>query len=138
MDVEYKYNQPITVEKFVALLKASSLAERRPIENLECLQGMLDNANLTYSAWINNTLVGIARCTTDFHYCCYLSDLAVDQDLQHSGIGKELINLCIAKTKDTCKLVLLASPDANSYYPNIGMQHMDRCWILNPEDQLTN
>ncbi|MFT6260464.1 MAG: GNAT superfamily N-acetyltransferase [Bermanella sp.] len=134
MNVKYKYNQLISAAQFLKLLEASTLDLRRPVGNADCIQGMLDNADLTYSAWIDDKLVGIARCVTDFHYCCYLSDLAVDQKLQHSGIGKKLIALCAQKTEDTCKLVLLASPAASGYYPKIGMQHMDRCWILNPGD----
>lgn len=137
MDIEYKYNSSITASQFIALLEASTLAERRPTENIECIQGMLDNANLTYTAWLGEKLIGIARCVTDFHYCCYLSDLAVDANLQHSGIGKKLISLCAEKTEATCKLVLLASPAANGYYPKIGMNHMDRCWVLAPEQSLS-
>jgi ribosomal protein S18 acetylase RimI-like enzyme len=136
MEVEYKYNQLISAAQFLKLLEASTLDLRRPVDNADCIQGMLDNANLTYSAWMGGKLVGIARCVTDFHYCCYLSDLAVDQELQHSGIGKKLIALCAEKTQDSCKLVLLASPAASGYYPKIGMQHMDRCWILNPGETL--
>ena len=136
MEVEYKYNHTIDADQFLELLKTSTLAERRPVENPTCIQGMLDNANLTYSAWIGDKLVGIARCMSDFHYCCYLSDLAVDASLQHSGIGKRLINLCADKTEDTCKLILLASPDANTYYPKVGMDHMERCWILSPGKSL--
>jgi GNAT superfamily N-acetyltransferase len=137
MDVDYKYNQPILAEQFLKLLTSSTLDARRPIDNAECIQGMLDHANLTYSAWVGDKLVGIARWVTDFHYCCYLSDLAVDQHLQHSGIGKKLIDLCTQKIANTCKLVLLASPAASGYYPKIGMQHMDRCWILNPGQSLS-
>lgn len=136
MDVTYKLNHPITSEQFLELLDASTLAERRPVDNAECIQGMLDNANLTYTAWLDDKLVGIARCVTDFHYCCYLSDLAVDSSIQHSGIGKKLLDLCAAHTRDTCKLILLASPAANAYYPKVGMSHMDRCWILNAGESL--
>ena len=137
MEIAYRLNHAVSVKDFIDLLKRSSLSERRPIDNLECMQGMLDNANLSYTAWLDDQLVGIARCVTDFHYCCYLSDLAVDAKLQHSGIGKKLISLCAEKTEKTCKLVLLASPAANGYYPKIGMNHMDRCWTLDPDQALT-
>lgn len=130
MEIEYKLNAHITLQQFLDVLKASTLDERRPVHDLECMQGMLDNANLTYSAWLEGKLVGIARCMTDFHYCTYLSDLAVDQTLQHSGVGKKLVDLCAKHTPDTCKLILLASPAANSYYPRIGMEHNERCWML--------
>lgn len=130
MEIEYKLNQPVSLEQFLALLKTSTLEERRPIEDLSCMQGMLDNANLTYTAWLDGKLIGIARCLTDFHYCTYLSDLAVDQTVQQTGIGKKLVDLCAKHTPESCKLVLLASPAANAYYPKIGMENNDRCWML--------
>nr|WP_234898228.1 GNAT family N-acetyltransferase [Aeromonas veronii] len=52
---------------------------------------MLDHANLLITAWQGETLVGVARSVTDFHFCCYLSDLAVTESVQGQGIGKALI-----------------------------------------------
>lgn len=90
MNIEYKINEPITTEQFMALLKASTLGERRPVEDRECMEGMISNSNLIVSAWHNGEFVGIARSVTDFHYACYLSDLAVNKEHQQSGIGKQL------------------------------------------------
>ncbi len=59
---------------------------------------MLDNANLTATAWDGDKLIGVARSSTDFAFYCYLSDLAVDESYQRSGIGKMLITItCIAE-----------------------------------------
>ena len=33
--------------------------------------------------WDGEQLVGVARSVTDFAYCCYLSDLAVDEQYQN-------------------------------------------------------
>ena len=81
----------ITPAQFTQLLKNSTLGERRPIEDEECLAGMINNSNLIVSAWHEENLIGISRCVTDFHYCCYLSDLAVDEKYQNQGIGKQLM-----------------------------------------------
>ncbi|SBS38933.1 hypothetical protein MSP8887_03561 [Marinomonas spartinae] len=90
MNIEYKVNKQISTEEFIDLLKRSTLGERRPIENIKCLNGMLENSNLIITAWDGSKLVGVARSVTDFHYCCYLSDLAVDEEYQRLGIGKQL------------------------------------------------
>ena len=42
------------------------------------------------SAWEGATLVGIARCVTDFHYACHLSDLEVSKRYQKLGAGKKV------------------------------------------------
>ena len=90
MDIEYKINAPVSAQTFLDLLKGSTLGERRPINDLECIAGMVNNSNLMISAWQGDTLVGIARSVTDFHYACYLSDLAVLTSHQRLGIGKHL------------------------------------------------
>lgn len=79
MSIEYKINAPITADQFIDLLARSTLGERRPIHDIECMEGMIANSNLTVSAWERDSLIGIARSMTDFHYACYLSDLAVCQ-----------------------------------------------------------
>lgn len=130
MHIEYKINEPITTDQFVALLSACSLGERRPIEDKKCMEGMLTNSNLTVSAWHEGELVGIARCVTDFHYACYLSDLAVHNIFQKRGIGKQLQSIVQSRLGPKCKLILIAAPQANAYYGRIGFTHNDRCWVL--------
>ncbi len=137
MNIQYKTNELITVNQFVDLLNASMLADRRPTDDLSCMQGMLQNSNLMITAWDDGLLVGIARSMTDFHYACYLSDLAVHKAYQNQGIGK----LLQIKTQDQlgpkCKLIAIAAPDANSYYEHIGFSNNPRCWVLNRVDTIS-
>lgn len=90
-NIEYRVDEKISVEQFIDLLNRSTLAARRPLESAERVQRMLDHANLIVTAWDGDKLVGVSRSVTDFSFCCYLSDLAVDESYQRSGIGKELI-----------------------------------------------
>ncbi len=128
--IELKVNEPIEVGQFRDILVRSTLAERRPVDDPQCLEGMLKNANLTVTAWDDEKLVGIARSVTDFSYCCYLSDLAVDTEYQRRGIGKRLISETQSRIGMKCKLILIAAPAAKDYYGHIGFTHNDRCWIL--------
>lgn len=130
MSIEYKINEPITASQFVGLLKTSTLAERRPVDDLDCMQGMISNSNLIVTAWDGDLLVGVSRSVTDFHYACYLSDLAVHLDYQRSGIGKMLQHLTQKQLGARCKLILIAAPAANSYYENVGFTNNQRCWVL--------
>jgi len=130
MNIEYKINEPISTDQFIELLHNSSLGERRPIDDRECMEGMISNSNLTVSAWYNDSLVGIARSVTDFHYACYLSDLAVSEEYQKLGIGKQLQILTQKQLGPKCKLILIAAPAANQYYEYIGFSNNPRCWVL--------
>ncbi len=136
MSIEYKINLPVSAEQFKELLIKSTLGERRPIDDQECLKGMLTNSNLMITAWDDEKLVGIARSMTDFHYACYLSDLAVDKKYQREGIGKRLQSLTQEQLGPKCKLILIAAPAANLYYEHIGFTNNQRCWILNRDHKI--
>lgn len=138
MSIEYKINEPITTDQFIELLANSTLGERRPINDRQCMEGMISNSNLTVSAWYNGSLVGIARSVTDFHYACYLSDLAVSKEHQKSGIGKQLQILTQEQLGSKCKLILIAAPAANPYYEHIGFTNNPRCWVLNRESSISS
>lgn len=137
MDIEYKVNHPITPSQYIELVKKTSLGERRPIDNEATIKGMLENSNLIVTAWVDDQLVGIARSMTDFHYCCYLSDLAVDESIQSMGIGKFLILVTGESLAENCKIVLLSAPKAEGYYPKIGFTEHNSAWILNDVSELT-
>jgi ribosomal protein S18 acetylase RimI-like enzyme len=134
--IKYKINAEITTQQFIDLLVKSTLGERRPVQDKTCMAGMLKNSNLVVSAWKNETLIGIARSMTDFHYACYLSDLAVHQDFQKQGIGKQLQNLTRQQLQSRCKLILISAPTANAYYEKIGFTSSPRCWTLSQDSNV--
>ncbi len=83
---------------------------------------MLEHGNLTITARHNGTLVGVSRSLTDFMFCTYLSDLAIDEKYQRQGIGKELFRQTKQATPKA-KLILISAPKAVNYYPKIGLTH---------------
>ncbi len=128
--IEYRVNEPLAPAAFIDLLRRSGLAERRPVDDEACIAGMLEHANLLVTAWDGEQLVGVSRSITDFHYACYLSDLAVAAGYQRTGIGKLLIQQTKEQLGPKCQLILLAAPAAADYYRKIGLEHHPRCWIL--------
>ncbi|MCK0152753.1 GNAT family N-acetyltransferase [Alcanivorax sp. S6407] len=130
MTIEYRVGAPVSTDQFIELLRESTLGERRPVDDRDCMAGMIANSNLVVSAWDGETLVGISRCVTDFHFACYLSDLAVHRGYQKCGIGRQLQSLTQQQLGPHCKLILLAAPAANQYYAPLGYEHNERCWVL--------
>lgn len=128
--IGYSMDHALSVEEFIGVLRRSTLAERRPVDEPARLATMLSNADLIVTAWDEEQLIGIARSVTDFSYCCYLSDLAVDIRFQRRGIGKELIRQTRSLLAPTCKLILLSAPDASGYYPHIGFKKHSNAWVL--------
>ena len=99
---------------------------------------MLEHSNLIATAWDDALLVGIARSVTDFHYCCYLSDLAVDVAYQRRGIGKRLIQLTQDALGRRCKIILLSAPAAVGYYPHLGFERHEQAWVLDRAKKLND
>jgi GNAT superfamily N-acetyltransferase len=127
----------LNCQEFVDVLRRSTLGERRPIDDPGTIRGMLEHADVIATARVDGRLVGVSRAITDFSFCTYLSDLAVDEAYQRRGIGRELIRRTHEAAGLQTHLILLAAPKARGYYPHIGMANHDSCWMI-PGDRKTS
>jgi len=137
MSIHYEKGRMITKKDFIDVLRRSGLAERRPVDDARCIEAMLEHGNLLCTAWDGDRLVGVSRSVTDFEYCCYLSDLAVDRRYQGRGIGKELIRQTQTMLGKKATIILLAAPKAVDYYPKIGFKAHHSAWTLSSQADLT-
>ena len=130
-DIAYGREPNLTAGEFVDVLRRSTLAERRPVENAQTIAGMLAHADVIITARdATGLLVGVSRAITDYSYCTYLADLAVDEKVQRQGIGRELIRRTHVAAGLHTSLILLSAPKAESYYPHIGMVRHPSCWRI--------
>lgn len=129
-NLTYQLEPALGVPEFIELLVRSTLAERRPVDDQQTIAKMLSQADLIVTARSDRQLVGVSRAITDFSFCTYLSDLAVDERFQRQGIGRELIRRTHEAAGLHTNLILLAAPKAQSYYPHIGMTRHESCWII--------
>lgn len=130
--ITYRLGNDLDLDAVIELYRASTLGERRPVDDRPRMAAMLAHANLVVSAWEGSLLVGLARSLSDFSYCTYLSDLAVRASHQRRGIGRELIR----RTRQAgggAQIILLAAPQAVAYYPHLGFAHHPQAWILPAE-----
>ncbi|HZM77250.1 MAG TPA: GNAT family N-acetyltransferase [Candidatus Limnocylindrales bacterium] len=121
----------LDIDEVIALYHASTLAERRPVEQRDRFAMMIRRANLVVTARWNDRLIGIARSLTDGAYVTYLSDIAVDRQFQRRGVGKDLIRVT-REAAPQAKIVLLSAPAAVDYYPHLGFVKHDSAWVLDP------
>ncbi|MGH9573187.1 MAG: GNAT family N-acetyltransferase [Candidatus Acidiferrales bacterium] len=128
--IHYRLGNNLQLDEVIELYTASTLGERRPINDPERMAIMLKNANLVATAWDANLLVGISRALSDFSYATYLSDLAVRLSHQRKGIGKELIRQTQRAGGPQTRVILLSAPAATDYYPHIGFTQHRSAWML--------
>jgi predicted N-acetyltransferase YhbS len=131
--VNYQLEPNLSSEEFIDVLVRSTLAERRPVSAPNTIRAMLTKADVIVTAREGGLLVGVSRALTDFAFCTYLSDLAVDETFQRRGIGRELIRGTHEAAGLHTTLILLSAPKAQTYYPHIGMVKHESCWIIPPE-----
>lgn len=133
--IRYALEPNLSAEEFVGVLRRSTLAERRPVDRPDVIAAMLRNADIVLTARVDGSeqdglLVGISRAVTDYSYCVYLSDLAVDEAFAGRGIGRELIDRTHESAGRHTMLILISAPKAETYYPHIGMTQHGSCWYL--------
>jgi GNAT superfamily N-acetyltransferase len=126
--IYYSDDRKIAAAQLADVFKRSGI--RRPVDDLPRMARMLEHGNLLVTAWDGEILIGVARALTDFSYCCYLSDLAVDERYQKQGIGRTLTDRVRAAIGEQSMLLLLAAPEAMAYYPKIGFNAVDNGWII--------
>lgn len=128
--ITYREGNDLDLQTMIELYEASTLGERRPVNERGRMAAMLKNANIVITAWEGDLLVGISRALSDFSFVTYLSDLAVRVSHQRSGIGKELIRRTQVVGGPKAKIILLAAPAAAEYYGRIGFERQPRAWLL--------
>jgi GNAT superfamily N-acetyltransferase len=126
----YQLEPALDPDEMIDLLVRSTLAERRPVGEPDTIRGMIAHADVIVTARASGKVVGLSRAITDFSYCTYLADLAVDQEFQGRGIGRELLRRTHEAAGLHTTLILLSAPKAQTYYPHIGMTRHESCWII--------
>jgi GNAT superfamily N-acetyltransferase len=133
MSIIYQKVTNLDAEAFISILTRSGLAERRPAGDRDRIARMLAGSNLIVVAHDGEQLVGVARSITDYAYCCYLSDLAVDESYQGRGIGKRLIDETRRAAGPETMCLLVSAPDSIGFYEAIQMPQQPRAFMFGRE-----
>lgn len=128
MNITYRNNKDVKLEDVIRVFRNSGIT--RPTDQPKRIQDMIRYSDILLTAWLGDRMIGIARALTDWSFCCYLSDLAVDKDVQKSGIGRELIARVREEIGEGVSLILLAAPSAMEYYPKVGFEKIENGFVI--------
>jgi N-acetylglutamate synthase-like GNAT family acetyltransferase len=126
--ITYKFDAIPTPEQVIELYNEAGLP--RPTYDRTRIKAMFENSDLLVTAWNKDKLVGVSRTITDWVWCSYLADLAVNPAYQGSGVGKKLIELTREKIGEQSILLLLSVPTAMDYYPKVGFVRENRAFVI--------
>ena len=133
--ISYQLEAEISINEFQSILEESGLARRRPMEDLNLLERMISGSNLLVTARAEGQLVGLLRGISDHCYRSFITDLAVSQDYQRKGIGRQLLTIAREQAPEA-RLILFSAEDAAPFYENLGFHLHERCYQLKAGEEL--
>ena len=115
----------LTPSRIATLYRRAPLL--RQTDSAERIERAFRNSSLVLSLWDGDRLVGLARVLTDGVGVAYLCDLAVEPDLQGSGVGKRLVDEVLARVEGA-ELVLRDSSLSKGFYDRLGFEAVGNAW----------
>ena len=119
-----KYNNELSVQEYCQLRSA---VDWQPLIEAQA-QSSLNNSDFIVACRDNDRIVGCARIFWDKGYIAYLADVMVKPEYQKQGIGKQLVEACIAyidrQLKDgwRIKIVIVSAKGKEQFYEKLGFR----------------
>lgn len=124
-DIRIK-EERVSAREYIEFLKRTDLGAQYPKERFEQrIARLVDHVSISLTARNReNQIVGVLFGLTDYAYWLYVTDLGVDRDYSHQGIGTALMETahCIAGGKDDIAVYLIANNNAIPFYEKLGMK----------------
>ena len=127
MNKEIKIKEErLTAEDYIDFLKRTDLGSQYPKERFyERIPKLVKNVSISLVARnADEMIVGVLFGLTDFCYWLYITDLGVDRNYEHQGIGRALMKKAheIAGGEKDIAVYLIANVNAIPFYEKLGMK----------------
>jgi predicted N-acetyltransferase YhbS len=110
----------VDFEELAALYRVAPLGNKPP----EHLREVFGNSRFVCFAYDGGRLVGAGRALADGRDCSYLCDIAVHPDTQGSGLGREIVQRLVDRSRGHKKIILYAVPGKEPFYGKFGFKRM--------------
>ena len=119
----------ITAEEYIDFLKRTDLGSQYPKERFEKrINRLVNTVSISLTARDEQgLLVGVLFGLTDYAYWLYITDLGVDRNHTHQGIGRRLMQTAhlLAGGEKDIAVYLIANENAVPFYEKYGMKRAD-------------
>ena len=116
----------LTAEEYIDFLKRTDLGSQYPKERFEeRIVRLVNTVSISLTARNEQgQLVGVLFGLTDYAYWLYITDLGVDRDYTHQGIGRRLMQTAhqLAGGEKDIAVYLVANEKAVPFYEKCGMK----------------
>lgn len=130
--------ESLSADEYIDFLKRTDLGSQYPKERFrERIETLVGHVSISLSARnADGLLVGVLFGLTDFAYWLYVTDLGVDRNYTHQGIGRRLMKTAheIAGGEKDIAVYLIANENAVPFYEKIGMKKADDVMQYNKID----
>ena len=116
-------NKKISADEYISFLKRTDLGSQYPKEDFETrIKTLVNNVPFSLIAYHEKQIVGVCFGLTDFAYWLFLSDLGVDREYTHLGIGRTLVEQAhkLAGGEDNIIMFTMANENAVDFYKKCG------------------
>ena len=125
----------LSPEAYIDFLKRTDLGSQYPKERFyERISKLVKNVSISLVARNKDeTIVGVLFGLTDFSYWLYVTDLGVDKNYEHQGIGRALMKKAheLAGGEKDIAVYLIANQNAIPFYEKLGMKKSDEVMQYN-------
>lgn len=90
-------------------------------DDIDRLKTMVENSQIVVTAWDEETMVGFARCTTNYLFNGQINNVVVDSKYGRKGIGKVLIDTIVDSSKQVTYM-LRGSIRNENFYRSLGFE----------------
>lgn len=130
--------ESLSAGEYIDFLKRTDLGSQYPKERFrERIETLVNHVSISLAARnADGLLIGVLFGLTDFAYWLYVTDLGVDRNYTHQGIGRKLMKTAheIAGGEKDIAVYLIANENAVPFYEKIGMKKADDVMQYNKID----
>ena len=123
---------------YIDFLRRTDLGSQYPKERFaERIEKLVRNVSISLTARDEGSkLVGVCFAITDFAYWMFVTDLGVDRDYVHQGIGKKLMARALEEAGGEKDIIVYTCPNENAvaFYEKLGMSRTDDMMMYNHVD----
>ena len=124
----------LTAEAYIEFLRRTDLGSQYPAERFNArIARLVNSVPISLTARDGDRLVGVLFGITDFAYWLFITDLGVDRDYMHRGIGRRLMDAALEKAGGAEDIIMYtcANENAIGFYEKLGMRPASDVMVYN-------